>query len=159
AADPQLSERGSSIYALDRMTFEGHLKALDAAGVRSPQTWEEVAAAPSADERRAVLTFDDGHQTNLEVALPLLEQYRRRAIFFITTDWIGTKGFMDIAGLRRLHATGMMLGSHGCSHTLFSEMTIPELRREMSDCKKKLEDILGAAVPALAQPGGRGHAA
>jgi peptidoglycan/xylan/chitin deacetylase (PgdA/CDA1 family) len=95
----------------------------------------------------------------LEVALPLLAEHGARAIFFITTDWIGTPGYMDAAGLSALHAAGMLIGAHGCSHRLFSELSVAELRREMADSKKRLEDILGAAVPAMAEPGGRSHPA
>ena len=43
-----------------------------------------------------VITFDDGHVSNLEIAVPVLANRQLSAYFFITTDFIGNRvGFMD----------------------------------------------------------------
>jgi peptidoglycan/xylan/chitin deacetylase (PgdA/CDA1 family) len=53
----------------------------------------------------------------------------------------------------------LLLGSHGCSHRNFADLSEAELRREMGESKARLEAILGHDVPALALPGGSNHPA
>jgi peptidoglycan/xylan/chitin deacetylase (PgdA/CDA1 family) len=44
----------------------------------------------SLPQRPALITFDDGHADNYEVAFPLLRQERLHACFFLATGFIGT---------------------------------------------------------------------
>ena len=44
----------------------------------------------SLPQRPALITFDDGHADNYEIALPLLSQQRLPACFFLATSFIGT---------------------------------------------------------------------
>src|SRR5207249_465536 len=42
-----------------------------------------------------VLTFDDGHESNCSLALPLLHEAGFRATFFVTAGWIGQAPYMS----------------------------------------------------------------
>ena len=46
--------------------------------------------AGTLPERACALTFDDGYRNNLEVALPVLEEFRAPATVFLVTDLVGT---------------------------------------------------------------------
>ena len=103
-----------------------------------------------------VLTFDDGHLSNFEHALPLLENHGVRAQFFITAGWTGTRnGYMGWAELRQMAKAGHTIGAHGWSHKLLTHCTDSELEMELVTARKQLEDKLGDPVTSLSFPGGR----
>ncbi len=157
AADPQLADPGSRLYALDVREFERQLELLrDAGAGRSPLAWTSFDAV--GPRPGPVVSFDDGHHSNHSLALPALTQRGLRAIFFITTDWIGCPGFMTEGQIRELAAAGMLIGAHGCTHRYLSDLADGEISDELARSKTRLEAILDAEVPALALPGGRGDA-
>jgi peptidoglycan/xylan/chitin deacetylase (PgdA/CDA1 family) len=57
-------------------------------------------------ERAFLITFDDGHRDNLEVALPILERHRYRACLFLTTGYLGGSRWSvaEGPGRRRWHS-------------------------------------------------------
>ena len=111
----------------------------------------------SGDLPDVVITFDDGHQSNLDIAVPLLIERGLPAYFFITTGFTGTRpGFMSEDGLRALANTpGMILGSHGVTHTFYNDMSTTEARRELVDSKSFLESVTNHPCESMSFPGGR----
>ena len=112
---------------------------------------------PSQSKRiSAKLTFDDGHISNYEIALPMLADRGMTADFFLTTSWIGKQhGYMNWSQVRDLHTAGQRIGAHGWSHKLLTHCSPDELKLELFDARKLLEDELGAPVTSLSFPGGR----
>jgi peptidoglycan/xylan/chitin deacetylase (PgdA/CDA1 family) len=105
---------------------------------------------------RPEVTFDDGHVSNYEEALPILQAHGLKARFFITVGWTGQRtGYMGWQQLRALHATGQEIGAHGWTHTLLTHCDSAQLSLELRDARLKLEDGLGAGVPTMSLPGGR----
>jgi peptidoglycan/xylan/chitin deacetylase (PgdA/CDA1 family) len=102
------------------------------------------------------ITFDDGHVSNFEYALPALQSRGLKARFFITAGWTGSRpGYMEWEQLRGLHAAGQAIGAHGWSHTLLTHCDETKLREELGGTRKALEDKLGAAITTMSLPGGR----
>lgn len=102
------------------------------------------------------VTFDDGHRSNYEFALPILEEYGLKARFFITAGWIGQRsGYMSWPELKALRAAGHNIGAHGWSHTLLTQCRSSDLQRELTGARQYLEDGLGARVTTMSLPGGR----
>lgn len=112
------------------------------------------AAGSDAD---VVLTFDDGHRSNLEIAVPLLLERNLRAYFFITTGFIGSRaGFLDIDGVQALsRAPGMIVGSHGVTHQFFNDFSSTAAYQELLDSKALLENITKHPCESMSFPGGR----
>jgi hypothetical protein len=136
-------ERREYSYVVDEATFAGHLDLF-------------LALRADAQELLPEVTFDDGHESNYEVALPLLQARGMRAEFFITAGWIGNRsGYMSWNELRALHAAGQGIGAHGYNHALMTHCNDAELRTELEGARTLLEDRLGAAVTSLSFPGGR----
>jgi Polysaccharide deacetylase len=104
------------------------------------------------------LTFDDGHRSNYELALPLLCARGLKAHFFITAGWTGTRSaYMGWNELRALHDAGQSIGAHGWSHTLLTHCNTTELHRELHSARSLLQDKLGTDVTTLSLPGGRSN--
>ena len=102
------------------------------------------------------ITFDDGHMSNFEFALPALQVQGLTAQFFITVGWTGHKpGYMGWSELRALHEAGQSIGAHGWSHTLLTHCSEEDLKTELGVARKTLEDKLGASITTMSLPGGR----
>jgi len=101
------------------------------------------------------ITVDDGGVSYYTHLADRLEARGWRGYCFMTTDFIGTKGFLHAAQLRELDARGHIIGSHSASHpTRFSTLSAEQMREEWSRSLAVLEDILGHAVEVASVPGG-----
>jgi peptidoglycan/xylan/chitin deacetylase (PgdA/CDA1 family) len=141
----------AALYKLTRPVFEGHLKAIAAAGAR-PQ----AAAAKGWDSGQSLfLTFDDGGVSAFDVIAPLLQKYQWPGHFFMTTQCIGRTGFLATDQLRELASQGHVIGTHSSTHpTRMSGLSRSELLEEWSSSRRRLEDILGGPVEVASVPGG-----
>lgn len=102
------------------------------------------------------ITFDDGHISNFNYALPMLSSHEVKAHFFITVGWTGTKsGYMGWNELRALHNAGQMIGAHGWSHALLTHCSEQDLHAELNNSRLTLEDKLGTSITTMSLPGGR----
>ena len=128
------------IYSLNVSRFAEHLRFVQETQRRSP----------------IQITFDDGHVSQYEHALPALEENKIKATFFITAGWTNRKpGYMNWAMLRELAALGHNVQSHGWSHALLSSCGSVELNNELHLSKCTLEDGLGQPIEEISMPGGR----
>ena len=133
-------ESGNDIYKINSAQLEKHLNML-----------RELNPGYSCHR----VTFDDGHISNYELALPLIERFGMRAIFFITTDWIGAEHRMSETHLRALLDMGHLIGSHSCSHPFLNECSNQQLQDELQASRKRLEDLIGSLVTMISIPYGR----
>jgi peptidoglycan/xylan/chitin deacetylase (PgdA/CDA1 family) len=152
ADDLEGVSQGHRPYVLDPAAFCRQLDAVTASGVTSLTVAQWCAA--SRPPRAVVLTFDDGHVSNHDVALPLLLEQQLTATFFITVGSIGNGTTMDWQQIRALHAAGMEIGSHTLTHRPPSTLSDDELRYELCESRRILEDGLGAAVTSISSPTG-----
>ncbi len=105
---------------------------------------------------RPGVTFDDGHISNFELALPILHSRGIQAHFFITVGWTGHKtDYMGWQQLRTLHQSGQLIGAHGWTHTLLTHCTEKQLQMELGGARVTLEDKLGTSITTMSLPGGR----
>lgn len=103
-----------------------------------------------------LITFDDGHVSQYEAALPILEQHGCKATFFVTPGWTGKdRAYMTAAQLRELYRLGHRIESHSWSHPMLTHCSPGDLHQELHRSKSALEDILGAPVAAISAPHGR----
>lgn len=134
-------------YKLAPAAFAAHLAALAATGLRFGDFTEQ-------GDRRAVLTFDDGGASAVEVAHQLAA-HGMRGHFFITTARIGTPGFVTADDLRALRDTGHVIGSHSHTHPAeISRLADAELATEWQRSVDVLGQVLGAPVTVASVPGG-----
>lgn len=144
-------------YILDPEVFETHLRILAHQGFQSATSHDLVAfrsGQTKIPSKLVILTFDDGHISNYTKAVPLLERYGFRAIFFITTDLIGRPNMVSREHLLEMSQRGMEIGSHTVTHAIPVLLSEMQLKRELVESKWVLEDLLGQPVQTISSPTG-----
>jgi peptidoglycan/xylan/chitin deacetylase (PgdA/CDA1 family) len=141
----ELRPRGSEYsYIYDNEQFDKHV-----------ELFVRLRRAESCSLRPEV-TFDDGHISNFEYALPVLQARGLTARFFITVGWTGKKpGYMGWRELRSLHESGQIIGAHGWSHTFLTHCAEKDMDTELRGARVMLEDKLGTSITTMSLPGGR----
>lgn len=106
-------------------------------------------------ERGVALTFDDGFQDNYQNAFSILTRKGARAALFVVVNWAGTTGHLDWTRIRELSDAGITIGSHSLSHCWLPDIKDDEeLKREVVDSKKEIEDKIGRSVDHFSYPVG-----
>jgi len=102
-----------------------------------------------------LITADDGGASYYTLLADRLEARGWRGYCFVSTDLIGSRGFLDAAQIRELDERGHLIGSHSASHpTRFSICSPEQMRLEWTRSRQVLEDILGHDVTLASVPGG-----
>jgi peptidoglycan/xylan/chitin deacetylase (PgdA/CDA1 family) len=101
-----------------------------------------------------MISFDDGNWSDLEMALPALQQRGLTATFFIVPSWLGEPGFMSKRDLKELAAAGMPIGNHGLQHHDWTLLSPDRLKHEITQGQLLLEELTGTKVTTLAIPFG-----
>lgn len=146
------TDPGYTRYIVAAPEFERqmrHLKSLGYAGVSVGR------AVEFNNERGVAVTFDDGSETDLLVAAPILTSLGFGATFYITVSFLGKHGYLTEAQLRELASSGFEVGCHSMTHPYLSDLDSAGLRREIAHAKVKLEQIIGQPVEHFSCPGGR----
>lgn len=110
---------------------------------------------PERSSNKPVLvTFDDGSISDYRIGLHVLKNYNFTASFFITTDWIGRKGYMTWNQLQEMSELGMSIQSHGKSHSFLSDLDNTLLFDELKKSRDLLRSRLERSIDYLSIPGG-----
>lgn len=105
--------------------------------------------------KEVVFTFDDGGESFLTKAAPLLERYGFKGVFFISTKYIGTQGFLTKEQVKELAERGHVVGSHSHTHPeIFTKLTKEEIHEEWQRSYEILKDILGEKDLPMSIPNG-----
>jgi len=145
-------ESGYVRYVVGESAFRSQISWLKDSG----WTGMNVSQALAGPRENAVaITFDDGAETDLIAAAPLLKAAGFEATFYITVGFLGQRGYLSPAQLRELAQMGFEIGCHSMTHPYLSDLDSQGLHREIVEARQELEQILGAPVKHFACPGGR----
>ncbi len=146
------SEPGYVRYILPIETFRSQMQWLMNSGFRGLSVSEAVRfpQAPSV-----CITFDDGCETDLISAAPVLREFGFRATFYLTAGYLGTSGYLSADQVRQIDALGFEVGCHSMTHPYLSDLSDAELGREIVDAKRQIEQIAGHSIEHFSCPGGR----
>lgn len=146
-----LQRPGAAAYTLSGAAFGRHLDAI-ASGLLRPEL--VTAIDLTAPGQHLLLTFDDGGKSALHVA-DKLSHRGWRGHFFIITDRIGERTFLDADEIRYLRRCGHVVGSHSHTHPdIFREQTIAQMVTEWRTSSDRLADLLGEPCTVASVPGG-----
>lgn len=118
------------------------------------QLLESLKNITSLPEKSLLISFDDGNQTDYTIAFPLLEKFGFKATFFLTSDFIDKPGHLSKSQIQKMSQEGMEFGTHGKTHQFLSTLNENELKLELLESKKVLEDITDKRIDLLSLPGG-----
>jgi peptidoglycan/xylan/chitin deacetylase (PgdA/CDA1 family) len=159
--------RGSAYYCTvtSRAVFSQQMTLLRSLGYQGVSleaglAWLADHKCRSSDDRRSVvLTFDDGFRNVFTEANPILQKHGFSATVFLPTDYIHNqrrsfKGMecLTWGEVRELREQGILFGSHTVSHPKLVELCRNDVRRELRDSRRELEQRLGESVTAFAFP-------
>jgi peptidoglycan/xylan/chitin deacetylase (PgdA/CDA1 family) len=146
------SEPGYVRYILPLETFRRQMAWLKESGWRGLNVGEAIRYPT---EPSVCITFDDGCETNLIAAAPVLREFGCNATFYLTAGFLGTPGYLNASQVRDLDAQGFEIGCHSMTHPYLSDLPEPDLKHEIMDAKLQIEQIVGHAIEHFSCPGGR----
>jgi peptidoglycan/xylan/chitin deacetylase (PgdA/CDA1 family) len=146
-----LDDPGYVRYIVTASDFRAHMDLLMRSGFRGLSVSEALA-----DPQNGVaITFDDGCETDLLTAAPMLRDLGFNATSYVTVGFLGKAGYLSRAQVRELSELGIEVGSHSLTHPYLTDLSDDHLARELADSKKELEEITGRLVHHFSCPGGR----
>ncbi|BAZ41639.1 hypothetical protein NIES4101_76060 [Calothrix sp. NIES-4101] len=148
---PQGREIGADIYDVTLNNFVSQMNWL-------AQHQYHAIAIEEIDklsyQKQVILTFDDGEMNNFIHALPVLQQLKFQAYFFVIVDRIGKPGYMGWDELNQMQEASMIIGSHSMTHPILTDLTDVQVEDELYNSLKILVNHLGDGVNTLSIPRG-----
>lgn len=145
------AEPGYVRYVLHASEFQSQVHSIKNAGWRGVNVNEALRYQPDS----VAITFDDGSETDLVCAAPILQELGFGATFYITTGFIGKQGYLNHSQLQELSRMGFEIGCHSMTHSYLTDLNAKEMTREVVEAKSQLEHLIGRPVEHFSCPGGR----
>jgi len=111
-------------------------------------------------EKPVFITFDDGYEENYTEIFPILKKYNAKITIFLVTNPYKEK-ILTPEMVREMSKSGLVkFESHTLTHVDLEEISPDEekLTEELRDSKRKIEEMTGKRVHAIAYPGGKFNA-
>jgi peptidoglycan/xylan/chitin deacetylase (PgdA/CDA1 family) len=112
------------------------------------------------------ITLDDGFRDNYDQAFSILEQNEFTATIFLVTSYIDTDRLPTLTRtdyvptpltwdqVKEMYEHGIEFGSHTLTHPMLSQVPLDQVRREVAESKRVIEDRLGTEVRFFCYPRG-----
>lgn len=105
-----------------------------------------------ADRPEVRISFDDGNVSDVEIALPALQERGLTATFFVLAGRLERAGSLFTDQVRELLAAGMSIGTHGMHHRSWRGMTPGDSHVELVEARAMLGHVTGRPVTEAALP-------
>lgn len=111
------------------------------------------------DQKRVVITFDDGYRDFYTRAFPILMRYGFSATVFVVTDFArrrrsnGNRAeYMTWQEICELRSCGIRIGSHTVTHPELQRLSAEQITLELGKSKQVIEEQLGGPVQSFSYP-------
>ena len=163
-------DRRQSVISITPDQFRWQMANLAEHGLRGislEQAFEQRALTGRFPEDCVVLTFDDGYQSILDEAFPVMQELSFGGTIFVISGMVGLsasqarsknpfvdRDLMGWSGLAELASGGIEIASHSVSHPDLTRLDPQSLENELIDSKNTLEQKLQRSVTSFAYPFG-----
>lgn len=123
----------------------------------SVNQFEQLADYLSSKQIRTKthITFDDGNESDLKIAQPILARHDLTAEIFVLSGKLDKPGYLSSDDLRKLQDNGLTIGTHGQDHVSWTSLPPENLDVEVVQAREKLQDIIQAKIGAVSIPFGK----
>ncbi len=116
---------------------------------------ERNKAKKEFPHKTVVITFDDGYRDNYKNAFPIIKQYHFPVTIFLISDYVGVNlNLLTWNQVKEMAHDGIEFGSHTRHHMYLPEATDEQLKDEIIDSKRIIEEHLNKPVNYIAYPSG-----
>ena len=155
-----LKEKGSGL-TIDKDLFEAQLQYLVKNNYNGLH-FKDIDKNEALPQKSIMLTFDDVTVNQLEIALPLLQKYNFKAVFFVPFAYVGksdlwnsgAEKIMTIEQLKFLPADLIELGHHSFEHKRFKTLSKEEIEEDLKKSNQFINENQLNVVSAIAYPYG-----
>lgn len=107
--------------------------------------------------RTLAITFDDGYKDNYTYAFPILKKYNLPATIFIIVNEVGRPDRLSWEEIKEMRSSGIIsFGSHTLGPEPLTDIgSLEEVKKQIFDSQKILEEKLGIPVTMFSYPAGR----
>ena len=120
------------------------------------ETLVELLPDPDRTANQVAITFDDGYLDNYLHVWPILRSFRFPATIFVSPGLIGAAPakLLNWEQLKEMSEDHITVGSHSMTHPRLTQIPLTQVREEVVNSKKILEDRLGRPVEWFCYPSG-----
>lgn len=106
------------------------------------------------DKKYCLITFDDGHKSNLWAA----EELKKRGLvgyFYVLKDYsMSNSDYLNEDDIKKIYFMGHKIGIHGKNHGWWTKKSSDQLVNELKETKEWIERITGEECVTCSAPGG-----
>jgi peptidoglycan/xylan/chitin deacetylase (PgdA/CDA1 family) len=83
---------------------------------------------------RVIITFDDGGESDYNLAYPIMSLNLQKGVSFINSTNIGTAGKMTLSQLTEMKNFGWDISNHGAEHLDLTTLSETDMNADIDDC-------------------------
>ena len=105
----------------------------------------------ATDEKEIAITFDAAWSAeDTDELITILKKHNAKATIFAVGDWVDK----NPEAVKKFHKNGHEMANHSDTHAAFSKISRDEIKQEILNCNKKIEEITGYQPKLVRAPSG-----
>jgi len=148
--------QSENIYYVSPDAFERQMYLLHQWGYKTISVELLVNAIKQGAElppKPIILTFDDGSESIVTNALPIMQKYNFTGTAYIVYNYVSTQNYMNPDQIHELYASGWEIGSHSLSHADLTQRSDRQMD-EIVESRRKLQSLFGVPILSFSYPFG-----
>ncbi len=125
--------------------FKKHIKLIKENDINfvNPSNFEDELLN-NKDQRKVLLTIDDGYSSFYNNAWPVLEEFKIPFILFISTREVGKKGYMSWEEIRKIDEYDFVeIGNHSHTHDYLIDFSNDKIKNDLEESISIFKKELG----------------